>query len=99
MSSERRVTPRHGTCVTAVLLAAAGLAVVDARRSRSISRSRGVTDPGVVTTRQAITPAGVQSVFDGRVYGITFGAIGERALGADRPHPRRQGAVVSASTG
>ena len=35
---------------------------------------RGVTDPGVVTTRQAITPAGVQSVFDGRVYGVAFGA-------------------------
>jgi len=32
-----------------------------------------VTDPGVVTTRQAITPAGIQSVFDGRVYGVTFG--------------------------
>ena len=36
--------------------------------------SRGVTDPGVITTGQAITPAGVQSVFDGRVYGVTFGA-------------------------
>src|SRR5262249_50225601 len=34
---------------------------------------RSVTDPGVVTTRQTITPAGVQSVFDGRVYGLTFG--------------------------
>ena len=32
-----------------------------------------VTDPGVVTTRQAITPAGIQSIFDGRVYGVTFG--------------------------
>src|SRR5512133_3807840 len=35
---------------------------------------RSVTDPGVVVTRQAITPAGVQSVFDGRVYGVAFGA-------------------------
>ena len=35
---------------------------------------RSVTDPGVVTTRQAITPAGVQTVFDGRVYGVAFGA-------------------------
>lgn len=34
---------------------------------------RGVTDPGVITTRQGITPAGVQSVFDGRVFGVTFG--------------------------
>jgi YVTN family beta-propeller protein len=35
---------------------------------------RSVTDPGVVTSRQNITPAGVQTVFDGRVYGVTFGA-------------------------
>ena len=35
---------------------------------------RAVTDPGVVTTRQAITPAGVQAVFQGRVYGVAFGA-------------------------
>ncbi len=34
---------------------------------------RGVTDPGVITTGQAISPAGVQSVFEGRVYGVTFG--------------------------
>src|SRR5512133_1898255 len=35
---------------------------------------RAVTDPGVVTTRQSITPAGVQAVFQGRVYGVAFGA-------------------------
>src|ERR1051325_4039264 len=35
---------------------------------------RAVTDPGTVTTRQSITPAGVQAVFQGRVYGVTFGA-------------------------
>ncbi len=35
---------------------------------------RSVTDPGVVTTRQSITPAGVPSVFQGRVYGVTFGS-------------------------
>src|SRR5262245_23527394 len=35
---------------------------------------RAVTDPGVVTTRQTITPAGVQTIFDGRVYGVAFGA-------------------------
>jgi YVTN family beta-propeller protein len=34
---------------------------------------RAVADPGVVTTRQAIAPAGVQTVFQGRVYGVTFG--------------------------
>ncbi|MEZ5354872.1 MAG: bifunctional YncE family protein/alkaline phosphatase family protein [Bryobacteraceae bacterium] len=35
---------------------------------------RAVIDPGVVTTRQSITPAGVPTVFQGRVYGVTFGA-------------------------
>jgi len=35
---------------------------------------RAVTDPGVITTRQSITPAGVQAVFQGRVYGVAFGA-------------------------
>src|SRR5437764_4719208 len=34
---------------------------------------RAVTDPGVVTTRQAITPAGVPTVFQGRVYGVAYG--------------------------
>jgi len=35
---------------------------------------RAVTDPGVITTRQSITPAGVQSVFTGRIQGVSFGA-------------------------
>src|ERR1700729_1228684 len=29
--------------------------------------------PGVITTRQTITPAGVPTVFDGRVYAVAFG--------------------------
>jgi YVTN family beta-propeller protein len=33
---------------------------------------RAVRDPGVVTTRQAIAPAGVSSVFQGRVYGASW---------------------------
>jgi DNA-binding beta-propeller fold protein YncE len=37
------------------------------------AQQRAVPDPGVITTRQAITPAGVQSVFNGRVYGVAFG--------------------------
>lgn len=35
---------------------------------------RSVTDPGVVTTRQHISPAGVQSIFSGKVQGVAFGA-------------------------
>ena len=36
-----------------------------------------VLDPGVITTRQAITPAGVQMVFRGRAYGVAFGESGD----------------------
>lgn len=39
----------------------------------AFAQERSVSDPGVITTRQAITPAGVQSVFNGRVYGVAFG--------------------------
>ena len=54
--------------------------------------ARSVTDPGVVTTRQTITPAGVQSVFDGRVYGLSFGRTsGELwVLQGRRNSPRMQ---------
>src|SRR2546421_10577 len=39
--------------------------------------SRSVSDPGIVTTRQAITPAGVPSVFQGRVYGVSWAEGGD----------------------
>jgi len=38
---------------------------------------RSVTDPGIITTRQAITPAGVPSVFQGRVYGSAWAGNSE----------------------
>lgn len=38
---------------------------------------RAVTDPGTVTTNQQVTPAGVQSIFQGRVYGVTFAGKAE----------------------
>ena len=34
---------------------------------------RDVADPGVVVTGQRVTPAGIQSVFEGRVGGVRFG--------------------------
>ncbi len=34
---------------------------------------RAVTDPGVVTTRQAVTPAGIPAIFQGKIYGVAFG--------------------------
>ena len=41
--------------------------------STAFAQQRTITDPGVITTHQAITPAGLQSVFKGRVYGVAFG--------------------------
>src|SRR5690349_7125558 len=38
---------------------------------------RSVPDPGIVVTNPRVSPAGVQSVFDGRVTGVRFGAPGE----------------------
>jgi YVTN family beta-propeller protein len=35
---------------------------------------REVSDPGVIVSNQRIAPAGVQSVFDGRVGGVRFGS-------------------------
>lgn len=38
---------------------------------------RAVTDPGVVTTRQLITPAGVPSTFQTKLNGVSFGATSD----------------------
>ncbi len=58
-----------------MVAAAVAVAVVSAQ---TVDRPvRQVTDPGVVTTRQSITPAGVQSIFEGRVYGIDFAGRNE----------------------
>lgn len=53
------------------------LAIVPALAQTADRPVRGVPDPGVVTTRQAITPAGTQTVFDGRVYGAQFDQKGD----------------------
>src|SRR5450432_99802 len=53
-----------------ILIALAAAAVGAAQTLEQPNRS--VSDPGVVTTRQAITPAGVPSVFQGRVYGVAW---------------------------
>src|SRR5262245_6060147 len=45
---------------------------------RTKAPQRWLTDPGVVTTRQAITPAGVSSVFDTRIYGISWSPDGDQ---------------------
>lgn len=53
------------------------LAVAFAHAQTTEQPVRQVTDPGVVTTRQHITPAGVQSIFEGRVYGVDFAGKNE----------------------
>src|SRR2546423_2637300 len=35
---------------------------------------REISDPGIIATDQRVTPAGLQSVFTGRVTGVRFGA-------------------------
>ena len=52
---------------------------------------RSVPDPGVITTNQAISPAGVQSVFESRVYGIAFGATSNEVYAATTS---KNGAIV-----
>ena len=47
---------------------------------------RNVTDPGVVVTRQNITPAGAQSVFGGRVYGVAFGTKADEIWAIEAKH-------------
>jgi YVTN family beta-propeller protein len=63
------------TLIASALLA---LGALGAALAQTVERpERQVEDPGVITTRQAITPAGVQSVFKGRVHAATFGEEGE----------------------
>ena len=39
--------------------------------------AREIADPGVIATNQRVSPAGVQSVFTDRVFGVRFGRPGE----------------------
>jgi len=57
--------------ITLALLAGASFAEA---QSNDRPVRGAVTDPGVVTTRQAVTPAGVATVFQGKVWGVAFGA-------------------------
>jgi len=56
---------------------ACGVAALTPAYAQTVDRPvRAVQDGGVITTRQAITPAGVQTVFTGRVHGAAFGEGG-----------------------
>ena len=45
----------------------------NAQQPRPRAPQRPLADPGVIAVEQRITPAGVQSVFDGKVGGVRFG--------------------------
>ena len=55
------------------MLAFAVIALLQAQQPRKEPPHREVPDPGVIATGQRVSPAGVQSVFDGRVTGVRFG--------------------------
>jgi YVTN family beta-propeller protein len=44
----------------------------ESRPSEAAPPVHSVIDPGVIPTRQSITPAGLQSVFESRVFGVAF---------------------------
>ena len=44
-----------------------------AQQPRPRAPQRPLADPGVIAVEQRVTPAGVQSVFDGKVGGVRFG--------------------------
>jgi YVTN family beta-propeller protein len=71
MTRQATHTVLVGGALLGALVIAGGLPVLQGQTVQQPLRA--VTDPGVITTRQAITPAGMQSVFDGRVFGVTFG--------------------------
>ena len=46
-------------------------------RAQSTYPKRDVADPGIIATGARVTPAGVQSVFEGKVAGVRFGAASD----------------------
>src|SRR6201996_3638528 len=57
----------------------------EAKPNKVIKPVNSVVDPGIIPSRQGITPAGLQSVFESRVNGVAFsedgGTIYAAALG------------------
>lgn len=56
------------------------LAITALLRATAQAPVRDVRDPGVIATGQRITPAGVQSVFTGKIGGVRFGASSDEIL-------------------
>jgi len=58
---------------TGVSLFVLGAGIISVSAQSNWKLARTVPDPGVITTRQAITPAGAQTVLDQRAHGVAFG--------------------------
>jgi YVTN family beta-propeller protein len=54
----------------------------DAKPLKAAVPENSVVDPGVIPSRQAISPAGLESVFDSRVFGVAFGEHGDSIYAA-----------------
>jgi len=54
----------------------------ESKPSIAAAPANSVIDPGVIPSRQQIAPAGLQSVFESRVYGVAFGENGESIYAA-----------------
>jgi YVTN family beta-propeller protein len=54
----------------------------EAKPSKAAPPVSSVVDPGVIPSRQTITPAGLQSVFESRVNGVAFGENGDSIYAA-----------------
>ena len=50
---------------------------VPTQQPTPVAPRREIPDPGTIATNQRVTPAGVQSVFTDRVFGVRFGRPGE----------------------
>ena len=69
------------------------LAILVASQQQQARPGRDVPDPGVIATQQRVTPAGVQTVFTGRVGGVRFGRTPEEVWVAAPGSLMRRGLV------
>src|ERR1700739_1976022 len=58
------------------------VAEVESRPLRATPPLASVIDPGVIPSRQALTPAGLESIFKSQVYGVAFGDGGDSIYAA-----------------
>ena len=52
----------------------------EAKPTKVVAPVNSVVDPGIIPSRQVITPAGLQSVFESRVNGVAFNEDGKLSM-------------------